>query len=94
MAQTVVGADIVEPITEPRLSHQIVGLSASVDRDLLLLVNPRRPGSNLSALHILSRGSKAVTGAKSVWRTLTSDDLSSHVKRNTVVAQWLERRLG
>jgi hypothetical protein len=33
-------------------------------------------------------------GAKSVWRTLTSDDLSSHVKRNTVVAQWLERRLG
>jgi hypothetical protein len=33
-------------------------------------------------------------GAKNVWRTLTSDDLSSHVKRNTVVAQWLERRLG
>ncbi|MGH9546142.1 MAG: hypothetical protein ACRD23_13120 [Terriglobales bacterium] len=34
------------------------------------------------------------TGIESVWRTLTPDQLSHHVERNTVVAQWLERRLG
>jgi len=28
------------------------------------------------------------------WRQLTSQHLRSHVERNTVVAQWLERRLG
>jgi hypothetical protein len=30
----------------------------------------------------------------SVWWRLTPGQLSSHVERNTVVAQWLERRLG
>lgn len=30
----------------------------------------------------------------SLWRPLTSDQLSSHVERNTVVAQWLEKRMG
>jgi hypothetical protein len=29
-----------------------------------------------------------------VWRHLTPEQLSIHVERNTVVAQWLERRLG
>jgi hypothetical protein len=28
------------------------------------------------------------------WRRLTPSQLSSHVERNTPVAQWLERRLG
>ena len=32
--------------------------------------------------------------AESVWRRLTPEQLSNHVERNTVVAQWLERRLG
>jgi hypothetical protein len=30
----------------------------------------------------------------SVWLRLTPGQLSNHVERNTVVAQWLERRLG
>jgi len=30
----------------------------------------------------------------SVWWRLTPEQLSIHVERNTVVAQWLERRLG
>jgi hypothetical protein len=29
-----------------------------------------------------------------VWSRLTPEQLSIHVKRNTVVARWLERRLG
>jgi hypothetical protein len=33
-------------------------------------------------------------GTESVWWRLTSEQLSIHVDRNTVVAQWLERRLG
>lgn len=28
------------------------------------------------------------------WRTLSPQDLSAHVMRNTVVAQWLKHRLG
>ena len=28
------------------------------------------------------------------WSRLTPEQLSTHVKRNTVVARWLERRLG
>lgn len=28
------------------------------------------------------------------WYQLTSEDLTSHVSRNTAVAQWLTRRLG
>jgi hypothetical protein len=31
---------------------------------------------------------------RTVWRRLTPGQLSNHVERNTVVAQWLERRLG
>jgi hypothetical protein len=31
---------------------------------------------------------------ESDWRQLTSDELKTHVEHNTVVAQWLERRLG
>ena len=31
---------------------------------------------------------------RSVWWRLTPEQLSIHVERNTVVAQWLERRLG
>jgi hypothetical protein len=30
----------------------------------------------------------------SVWSRLTTEQLSIHVERNTIVAQWLERRLG
>ena len=37
-------------------------------------------------------GSRRHTG--SVWWRLTPEQLSIHVERNTVVAQWLERRLG
>ena len=37
-------------------------------------------------------GSVQSTG--SVWWRLTPEQLSIHVERNTVVAQWLERRLG
>ncbi len=37
-------------------------------------------------------GSHRRTG--SVWWRLTPEQLSIHVERNTVVAQWLERRLG
>ncbi len=55
-------------------------------------------GSRAREYRIDSEGVQVRTlisdGAKSVWRTLTSDNLSSHVRRNTVVAQWLERRLG
>jgi hypothetical protein len=29
-----------------------------------------------------------------IWSRLTPEQLSIHVERNTVVAQWLERRLG
>jgi hypothetical protein len=29
-----------------------------------------------------------------IWSRLTPEQLSSHVKRHTVVARWLERRLG
>lgn len=28
------------------------------------------------------------------WRRLSHDDLTEHVRRNTVVAQWLKHRLG
>lgn len=28
------------------------------------------------------------------WRSLSSQDLSAHVMRNTIVAQWLKHRLG
>src|SRR5258705_5607703 len=31
---------------------------------------------------------------ESDWRTVSSDQLSSHVKSNTTVARWLERNLG
>jgi hypothetical protein len=31
---------------------------------------------------------------ESSWHRLTAHQLSTHVERNTVVAQWLERRLG
>jgi hypothetical protein len=31
---------------------------------------------------------------ESRWQRLTAQQLSVHVERNTVVAQWLERRLG
>jgi hypothetical protein len=31
---------------------------------------------------------------ESGWHRLTPQQLSTHVERNTVVAQWLERRLG
>ena len=34
------------------------------------------------------------TRAESAWLRLTPDQLSIHVERNTVVAQWLECRLG
>ena len=37
-------------------------------------------------------GSVRRTG--SVWWRLTPEQLSIHVERNTVVAQWMERRLG
>ena len=37
-------------------------------------------------------GSVRSTGG--VWWRLTPEQLSIHVERNTVVAQWLERRLG
>jgi hypothetical protein len=36
----------------------------------------------------------AADGTKSVWRSLTREKLSDHVERNTVVAQWLEHRMG
>jgi hypothetical protein len=36
----------------------------------------------------------SVRGAGSVWSRLTSEQLRIHVERNTVVALWLERRLG
>jgi hypothetical protein len=29
-----------------------------------------------------------------VWHRLTADEIAGHVKHNTVVARWLERRLG
>ena len=29
-----------------------------------------------------------------VWRELSPEQLSSHVRRNTAVARWLEQRLG
>jgi hypothetical protein len=32
--------------------------------------------------------------AESLWRQLTPEQLRTHVERNTVVARWLERRLG
>ena len=32
--------------------------------------------------------------AESDWQRLTPDQLAVHVERNTVVAQWLQRRLG
>lgn len=34
------------------------------------------------------------SGNESEWHRLTPEQLSDHVNRNTVVAQWLERRLG
>ena len=37
---------------------------------------------------------ESVRGTGSVWWRLTPEQLSIHVERNTVVAQWLERRLG
>ncbi len=36
----------------------------------------------------------SIRGTGSVWCRLTPEQLSIHVERNTVVAQWLERRLG
>lgn len=36
----------------------------------------------------------SVRSAWSVWSQLTPEQLRIHVERNTVVAQWLERRLG
>jgi hypothetical protein len=33
-------------------------------------------------------------GARPAWYRLTPGQLSTHVQRNTVVAQWLQRRLG
>ena|SRR5271165_2961932 len=33
-------------------------------------------------------------GAENLWWRLTPQQLSTHVERNTIVAQWLERRLG
>jgi hypothetical protein len=39
---------------------------------------------------VLHRGS--VTNG--VWRELSAEQLSSHVRRNTAVARWLEQRLG
>lgn len=33
-------------------------------------------------------------GVESLWWRLTPEQLSAHVERNTVVAQWLEHRLG
>ena len=36
----------------------------------------------------------SVRRAGSVWERLTPEELSVHVERNTMVAQWLERRLG
>src|SRR5438046_1461364 len=35
-----------------------------------------------------------VSGGDRDWHQLTSDQLRDHVNRNTVVAQWLEHRLG
>ncbi len=37
---------------------------------------------------------RSVRRTGSVWWRLTPEQLSIHVERNTVVAQWLERRLG
>ncbi len=39
---------------------------------------------------VLHRGSVR----NGVWRELSAEQLSSHVRRNTAVAQWLEQRLG
>jgi hypothetical protein len=36
----------------------------------------------------------AYEAPESSWHRLTPHQLSTHVERNTVVAQWLERRLG
>ena len=36
----------------------------------------------------------SVRCSESVWWRLSPEQLSIHVERNTVVAQWLERRLG
>ena len=36
----------------------------------------------------------SVRGTGSVWRRLTPEQLSIHVEHNTLVAQWLEHRLG
>jgi len=33
-------------------------------------------------------------GRNGAWHRLTPGQLSTHVQRNTVVAQWLQRRLG
>jgi hypothetical protein len=42
----------------------------------------------------LDPGGGSVRRTGSVWSRLTSEQLSNHVEHNTVVAQWLERRLG
>jgi len=34
------------------------------------------------------------TGDEDEWYLLTAEDMTSHVSRNTAVAQWLTRRLG
>ncbi len=39
---------------------------------------------------VLDRGS----ARHAVWRPLSPEQLSSHVRRNTAVARWLEQRLG
>jgi hypothetical protein len=74
----------------------------------MLTQNPRlrldsRDGSPASEYRILDDGIVEVRtvvsedgseSPRSAWRPLTPDQLSSHVERNTVVAQWLERRMG
>lgn len=43
---------------------------------------------------VLPFGGELAKRADSLWRQLTPEQLSTHVESNTVVAKWLERRLG
>ena len=36
----------------------------------------------------------ADSGSESNWRSVTPEELSSHVMSNTMVAQWLRRKMG
>ena len=45
-------------------------------------------------VEVADLGQDRTTRAARVWRRLTPAQLSLHVERNTLVAQWLERRLG